>query len=151
MPPLRFKDSSSVVQRQVGMNDSNQVVIYAADGTTAKINLEKPLPVSAVVALPDAAATPTAAQICNSKIFTIAASAARDFTLPTATSILLAVPGYVVGNAWDVTIVNTGAAAVTVVGNTGTTIGGSVTVAATSSATFRVFISSSSTVVFYRK
>jgi hypothetical protein len=142
---------SGVLTRVLKLNTSGQYIIYSADGTTAIINLEKPLPVSAVVALTDAAATPTAAQICDSKIFTIPASTARNFTLPIATLIVAAVPGFVVGNEWDVTIVNTGAGVVTVLGDTGTTIIGLATIAANTSASFRVFMTSSTAVVFYRK
>jgi hypothetical protein len=142
---------SDVHKKSIGLNSSYQVCIYDTDETTVISNLEKPTQVSAVVALTDAAATPTAAQICDSKIFTIPASTARNFTLPIATLIVAAVAGYAVGMEWDVTIVNTGAGVVTVVGDTGTTIVGLATIAANTSATFRVFIASATTVVFYRK
>jgi hypothetical protein len=137
--------------KSLGTNASNQLCVFATDETTVLFNLEKPTQVSAVVALTDAAATPTAAQICDSKIFTIPASIARNFTLPIATLIVAAIAGYAVGMEWDVTIVNTGAGVVTVVGDTGTTIIGLATIAANTSASFRVFMTSATAVVFYRK
>jgi hypothetical protein len=143
--------SSDVHKKSLGLNASDQLCIFSTDEVTVIANLEKPTQVSAVVALTDADATPTASQICDSKIFTIPASAARNFTLPIATLIVAAVAGYAVGMEWDVTIVNTGAGVVTVVGDTGTTIVGLATIAANTSATFRVFMASSTAVVFYRK
>ena len=143
--------SSDVHKKSLGLNASFQLCIFDTDEITVIRNLEKPTQVSAVVALTDAAATPTAAQICDSKIFTIPASVARNFTLPIATLIVDAIAGYAVGMEWDVTIVNTGAGVVTVLGDTGTTIVGLATIAANTSASFRVFMTSSTAVVFYRK
>ncbi len=142
---------SDVHKKSIGLNPSYQVCIFDTDETTVIANLEKPVQTSAVVALSDADASLTAAQIANSKIFTIAASTTRTLTLALATEIIAAVAGYSVGMEWDLTVVNTSTGSATLAGATGTTLVGSAVVAANTSGTWRVYIASATTVVLYRK
>ena len=81
-----------------------------------------------VVALTDAAATPTIAQLMTSSLFTITPTVARTFTVPTAALTVAGITGATVGSWFDFVIVNTAAFAVTVTGNTGWTLSGNVVV-----------------------
>ena len=89
------------------------------------------------VALPDAAATPTIAQLMTSSIFTMTPGAARNFTTPIASLMVAGVPGAIVGNWFDFTIVNLADFPITLVaGDAGVTLSGSAIVLK-GSATFR--------------
>ena len=90
------------------------------------------------VALADAAATPTIAQLMTSSIFTMTPGAARNFTTPTAALMVAGVPAAIVGNWFDFTIVNKADYPITVVaGDAGVTLSGSAIVNK-GAATFRV-------------
>lgn len=90
----------------------------------------------AIVALGDANAVLTAAQVCDSGLFKITLAAAdRVLTLDTAAAIVAATPGAVVGTCVDISIVSLDAAAqkVTLALGTGITMLGKVDVEAMSS------------------
>jgi hypothetical protein len=106
------------------------------------------------VALTDAASTPTAAQLIDSKLFVQTPTADRTFTLPTAALVIAALTDEAVGNSFEFTIVNLASAfEIVVTTNTGWTItgGGYMTVFDACSATFLAVVTSSSTVQLYRK
>ncbi len=77
---------------------------------------------SAVVALADAAATPTAAQMVYSNIFTMTPSAGRNFTTDTAANLVAAIPGCRVGDTFEFTVISLAAFAVTFVAGSGVTL-----------------------------
>ena len=91
-----------------------------------------------VVALSDAAATPTATQMIDSSIFTMTPGAGRNFTTPTAAQLTAACKGAQVGTWFDFTIISLAAFAVTVVAGSGVTLVGQMASANNASATFRV-------------
>jgi hypothetical protein len=105
------------------------------------------------VALTDAAATLTAAQLADSKLFTITPTAARNLTTATAAQILAHLADEAVGTSFEFTIVNLAAEthAVTLVGGTTVTVSGSAVVSAASSGTFVAVVASASAVTVYRK
>jgi hypothetical protein len=79
---------------------------------------------------------------------------ARDISAPTAATLIAAVDADTkVGLGFEFTVINLAAIthALTLTGATGTTIVGSATIAAASSATFVARIASDTTVVIYRK
>lgn len=92
-----------------------------------------------VVALADAAATPTIAQLMTSSIFTITPTVARTFTVPTAALTVAGISGATVGTWFDFVIVNMDAFAVTLTGNTGWTLSGNAVVNK-GSGTFRAVV-----------
>lgn len=102
----------------------------------------------AVVALADAAATLTAAQMVDSGIFTITPTVARILTTDTAANIVAAIPDYQVGTWFDFTIVNTAAFDVTLAAGTGITLSGS-NVIHKESATWKARIDSSTAITIY--
>ena len=106
------------------------------------------------VALTDAASTPTAAQLLNSKLFVQTPTADRTFTLPTAALVLAALTDEAVGTSFEFTIVNVATSyEVVVTTNTGWTItgGGFMTVFDGTSATFLAVVTSASAIQLYRK
>jgi len=77
------------------------------------------------VALTDAAATPTAAQLIDSRLFVQTPTADRTFTLPTAALVIAALTDEAVGTSFEFTIVNLASAyEIVVTTNTGWTITG---------------------------
>lgn len=87
-------------------------------------------------------------------IVTATPTTARNLQAPTAATIIAAVtPITPTGVGFEFTVINLAASthALTLTVNTGTTIVGSATIAAASSATFVARIASSSAVVIYRK
>lgn len=92
-----------------------------------------------LVALADAAATPTIAQLMTSSIFTITPTTARTFTTPTAALIVAGITGATIGSWFDFTIVNLAAFAVTVTAGAGVTLSGS-PVVNKGAATFRAVL-----------
>ena len=87
-------------------------------------------------------------------IVTATPTTARNLQAPTAATIIAAVtPITQTGVGFEFTVINLAASthALTLTVNTGTTIVGSATIAAASSATFVARIASSSAVVIYRK
>jgi len=102
-----------------------------------------------VVALADADATLTAAQMIDSGIFTITPTVARTLTTDTAANLVAAMPNYQVGTWFDITIACLAAYAVTLAAGTGVTIVGSASVTGVSG-TWRCRIDSASAVTIYR-
>jgi hypothetical protein len=106
------------------------------------------------VALSDANATPTAAQLIDSKLFVQTPTADRTFTLPTAALVIAALTDEVVGTSFEFTIVNLASGfQYTVTTATGWTItnGGNMVVFDGTSATFLAVVTSTSTAQLYRK
>jgi hypothetical protein len=105
------------------------------------------------VALADAAATLTAAQLVDSKLFTITPTAARNLTTATAAQILTQLTDEEVGTSFEFTIVNLASSshAVTLVGGTTVTVVGNAEVAHGASGTFVGVVTSSTAVSIYRK
>jgi len=107
----------------------------------------------AAVAVTDDA-TPTAAQLLNSKLFVATPTEDTTFTLPTAALVLAALTDEVVGTSFEFTIVNLASSFETVVTtNTGWTItgGGLMTVFDGTSATFLAVVTSTTAIQLYRK
>ncbi len=107
---------------------TGKLALFSNQGTTTVANFgiagERS---KAVVALADASATLTAAQLVDSGIFTITPTAARTLTTDTAANILIALPGFRVGDWFDFTLVCLSAFAVTLTAGTGVTlVGGAV-------------------------
>jgi len=105
------------------------------------------------VALTDANATPTAAQLIDSKLFVQTPTADRTFTLPTAALVIAALTDEVVGTSFEFTIVNLASAfEIVVTTNTGWTItgGGYMTVFDACTATFLAVVTSTTTCQLYR-
>ena len=102
-----------------------------------------------LVALSDANATLTAAQMIDSGIFTITPTVARTLTTDTAANLVAAMTGYQVGTWFDIVIICLAAYAVTLAGGTGVTIVGSAVVN-NNSGTWRARIDSASAVTLYR-
>ena len=97
--------------------------------------------------------TLTAAQSVESLI-TVTPTTGRTYTTATAAEIISELgDSAMVGQCFEVTIVNLAGAthAITFAGGTSVTVTGSATVAAASSATFVGRMATSSTVIFYRK
>lgn len=106
-----------------------------------------------VTTLTDAAETLTAAMVVtNGGLLKGTPSAARAKTVPTGTLTCAALKGYAVGDTFEVNFINLAPAthALTVTAATGATIVGSATVGATTSATYRVLVSATDTVVWHR-
>ena len=101
------------------------------------------------VALANADATLSAAQMIDSGIFTITPTVARALTTDTAANIVATVAGYQVGTWFDIVIVCLAAFDVTLAGGTGVTIVGSAVVN-NASGTWRARFDSASAVTIYR-
>ena len=127
--------------------------ITDANVTTAKLADASITPpktkTKAAIALADADAALTAAQMIDSGIFTITPTVARALTTDTAANLVAAMTGYQVGTWFDIIIVNLAAFAVTLAGGTGVTIVGSAVVNNTSG-TWRARFDSASAVTIYR-
>ena len=127
--------------------------ILAKNVTTAKLAnaavTQAQQKVKAVVALADAAATLTAAQMIDSGIFTITPTIARALTTDTAANIVAGLPDYQIGTWFDIVIVCLAAFAVTLTAGVGITIVGSATVNNTSG-TWRARIDGAAAVTIYR-
>lgn len=128
----------------------------STDGTITRKRLEDYITAHekvVEVAVADAAATLTAAQLLESKLFTQTPTAARTLTTATAALIVAALKDESEGTSFEFTIVNKAAAthAITLAGGTDVTIVGSVTVAAATSGTFVGVVQSDNTVKVYRK
>ena len=106
-----------------------------------------------VTTLTDLAETLTATQVVtNGGLLVGTPTASRAKTIPTGTLTCAALKGYKVGDTFDVSVVNLAAATHPLVITAGTdaTIVGSATVAAATSASFKVRVSATNTVVWYR-
>ena len=106
-----------------------------------------------VTTLTDLAETLTATQVVtNGGLLVGTPTASRAKTIPTGTLTCGALKGYAVGDTFDVSVVNLAAATHPLVITAGTdaTIVGSATVAAATSASFKVRVSAANTVVWYR-
>ena len=116
----------------------------AADTSTKK---------ATVTTLTDATETLTAAMVVtNGGLLKGTPTATRAKTVPTGALTCAALKGYAVGDTFEVNFINLTAAthALTVTAATGATIVGSATVAAATSATYRVQVSAADTVVWHR-
>lgn len=133
--PLLGNDTDGAITR-----DRLQTYIAAKESATA-------------VAVADAAATFTAAQVLDSKIFVQTPTAARALTTPTAALLIAALTDYVVGTSFEFTIINLAAAThvATLTAGVGVTLVGVAAVAAVTSGTFVGVVTSSSAVSIYRK
>lgn len=133
--PLKANDTDGAVSRK-----RIEAYVAAREGVTE-------------VALSDAAATLTAAQLLNSKVFVQTPTAARTLTTATAALIVAALTDEVTGTSFEFTIVNKAADthAITLAGGTSVTIEGSAAVAAASSGTFLGVVQSDNSVKVYRK
>jgi len=144
---------SMVIDGQKLIGDVQTIDIEDSAVSTAKLADAGVTPpktkTKAVVALADAAATLTAAQMIDSGIFTITPTVARALTTDTATNLVAAMAGYQVGTWFDIVIVCLAAFAVTLGGGTGVTIVGNAVVN-NSSGTWRARIDSASAVTLYR-
>ena len=103
--------------------------------------------------LTDATETLTAAMVVtNGGLLAGTPTATRAKTIPTGTLTCAALLGYAVGDTFEVNFINLAGAtyALTVTAATGATIVGSATVSAATSATFKVRVSATNTVVWYR-
>ena len=106
-----------------------------------------------VTTLTDLAETLTAAMVVtNGGLLVGTPTASRAKTIPTGTLTCAALKGYKVGDTFDVSVVNLAGATHPLVITAGTdaTIVGSGTVAAATSASFKVRVSAANTVVWYR-
>ena len=103
----------------------------------------------AAVALANADATLTAAQMIDSGIFTITPTVARTLTTDTAANLVAAMAGYQVGTWFDIVIVCLAAFDVTLGAGTGVTIVGNAVVN-NASGTWRARIDSATAVTLYR-
>ena len=102
-----------------------------------------------VIALADADATLTAAQMIDSGIFTITPTIARTLTTDTAANLVTAMAGYQVGTWFDIVIVCLAAFDVTLAGGTGVTITGNAVVN-NASGTWRARFDSATALTLYR-
>ena len=103
--------------------------------------------------LTDATETLTAAMVVtNGGLLVGTPTSTRTKTIPTGTLTCDALSGYVVGDTFEVSFTNLAAAthAFTVTAGVDATIVGSATVAAATSATYKVRVSATNTVVWYR-
>jgi len=103
----------------------------------------------AAIALADADATLTAAQMIDSGIFTITPTVARALTTDTAANLVAAMTGYQVGTWFDIIVVNLAAFDVTLVGGVGVTLSGKAVINNVSG-TWRARFDSASAVTIYR-
>ena len=106
------------------------------------------------VAVDDAAATLTAAQLLESKLFTQTPTAARTLTTATAAQIGALLVDESAGTSFEFTVINKAAATheITVAGGSDVTAGGgSLVVAPATSGTFVGVIQSDASVKLYRK
>ena len=127
--------------------------ILDANVTTAKLADAAVTPpktkTKAAVALADADATLTAAQMIDSGIFTITPTVARALTTDTAANLVAAMTGYQVGTWFDIVIVCLAAFDVTLGAGTGVTIAGNAVVN-NASGTWRARFDSATAVTLYR-
>jgi len=107
------------------------------------------LKLKGIVALADTAVTLTAAQIYTSGILTAVPSTARNQQLPTAASIIAALPAATVGFCFDFCLVVTAAYDETLTTNTGLTLTGNMVVN-NSSGRFCAIVTSGSAVTVLR-
>ena len=132
------------------------LVANSTDGALTRKRLESYVAqrekVAAVAVTDDA--TPTAAELLDSKLFVATPTEDTTFTLPTAALVLAALTDEVVGTSFEFTIVNLASSFETVVTtNTGWTItgGGLMTVFDGTSATFLAVVTSTTAIQLYRK
>jgi hypothetical protein len=95
----------------------------------------------------------SAANIITNTIVSATPTTGRNVTLANATDVIALCTNFAVGDTTEFTVINLAAAthALTLLDGTGTSIIGSATIAAASSATFYVRIASGTTIVLYRK
>jgi len=95
----------------------------------------------------------SAANIITNTIVSATPTTGRNVTLANAADVIALCTNYAVGDTTEFTVINLAAAthALTLQNGTDTSIVGSATIAAASSATFYVRIASATTIVLYRK
>ena len=125
--------------------DANVTTVKLADAGVTPPKTK----IKATVALADADATLTAAQMIDSGIFTITPTIARTLTTDTAANLVAAMVGYQVGTWFDIVIICLAAYAVTLAGGTGVTIVGNAVVN-NASGTWRARFDSATAVTLYR-
>lgn len=104
-----------------------------------------------VTSLTDAAETLTAAMVVtNGGLLVGTPTASRAKTVPTGTLTCAALAGYKVGDTFEVSVVNLASEThpIAITAGTGATLVGSGTVSAATSATFKVRVSATNTVVW---
>jgi len=140
--------SAHATTHEAGGSDalSNQSITTAkiADAAVTQAQVKT----KAAVALADAAATLTAAQMVDSGIFTITPTVARTLTTDTAANIIAGISRQQVGTWFDFTIINTAAFDVTLAAGTGVTLSGA-TVIHSESSSWRCRIDSATAVTIY--
>lgn len=99
----------------------------------------------------DADSTLTAESVVTNTVVTLASTAGRSKTTPTAVNIIALLTGYQTGTNFEFTIVQTGAFTSTLIAGVGVTIVGKDTIGSTASATWLVVVTSPTTVSFIRK
>lgn len=99
----------------------------------------------------DAAVTYTAAEILGGLILRDPVGSARADLFPTAASIIAAIPNCQTGDSFEVHIRNTadGAETITMTTNTGLTLSGTMTIAQNNAKSFKVVVTSATTVSIY--
>ena len=122
---------------------------YFSDNAGVAVNASD-LQTKTAVALADAAATLTAAQMVDSSLFTITPSAARILTTDTAANIIAAIPRYQVGTTFYMVIINNAAFQITLDGGVGVTRVGTTTIATVGSGMWWGRIDSPTAVTMYR-
>lgn len=127
------------------ITDLNVTTAKVADAAITQAQVK----IQTVVALADAAATLTAAQMIDSAIFTITPTVARILTTDTAANLVAALPRYQVGTWFDIVIVNTAAFDVTLAAGTGITLVGKMIINNVSG-TWKARIDSATAVTIYR-
>ena len=134
----------------VGVTTAKIADVNVTTGKVADAGVTPPkTKTKTAVALADAAATLTAAQMIDSGIFTITPTVARTLTTDTAANLVSAMAGYQVGTWFDIVIVNNAAFDVTLAAGVGVTIIGKAVINNVSG-TWRVRFDSSTAVTIYR-
>jgi len=146
-------EDGAITMAKLAANAVGTAKILDANVTSAKLadaGVTPPkIKTKAEVALTDADATLTAAQMIDNGIFTITPTLARTLTTDTAANIVAAMTGYQVGTWFDIVIVCLAAFDVTLAGGTGVTITGSAVVN-NASGTWRARFDSASAITLYR-
>ena len=146
-------EDGAITMAKLAANAVETAKILDANVTTAKLADGSVTPpktkTKAAVALADAPATLTAAQMIDSSIFTITPTIARTLTTDTAANLVAAMAGYQVGTWFDIVIICLAAYDVTLSAGTGVAIVGNAIVN-NASGTWRARFDSASALTLYR-
>jgi len=132
------------------LDDADATAQRATLGLVIGTDVSSITPSVTAVALADAAATLTAAQLVVSRLFTITPTVARTLTTPTAALIIAAMPGAPVGASVPFTIVNLAAFDVTLAAGAGVTLSGRMVING-GSGIWRAVITGAATVTIYNE